>query len=150
MAKDWPSSFLFARQKEKKERERERGYGGRRRSSPAPRFSSPLFHLSPPPSVCPPTPPPFFFILRCLFGRKWKVRGEQEVRHILMCAVKFGSEVKTWLPSERTFFVLFCCFFLGSECGQDVCVCVLTWRHVLCAFAPSTQRRCTSHCLWYM
>lgn len=88
MAKDWPSSFLFERQKEKKEGERERRYGEgrRRRSSPAPIF--PLLSSSFLPSLC----LAFFFpslsfFLLWLLGRKWKVKGEQEVRRIRLACV---------------------------------------------------------------
>lgn len=49
--------------------------------------------------------PSLSFFLLWLLGRKWKVKGEQEVRthSFAVCVVKFGEGVKDWLRREGTF-----------------------------------------------
>lgn len=127
MAKDWPPSFPFERQKEKKEGEREEIWRRKEEELAGPPFFlSSLLSSSSLPSLClaPPPPPPLSlflsFFLLLLLGRKWKVKGEQEVRrHSLGVCV-----VKLWKASgcrgEGT-------FFSGSVCGGRL---ALTWRHI--------------------
>lgn len=68
-----------------------------------PFFLSSLLPLSPLPPSAPPPPPHthFFSPLLCLFGRKWKVKGEQEVRHIHLCVVKFDCQVRELLEEAQ-------------------------------------------------
>lgn len=153
MAEDWPSSFPSERQEEKREGERERRYGERRRrSSPAPHFSSPLFLLSPPPSVW--LPPshllPFFLSSLAFLGRKWKAKGEQEVRFIwrVRCKVWKGSE---GLAAEGGSALVEA--YVGRR--EDVCVRALTWRrmcvlHVHCTVCAHLYLWCMRAYMWLL
>lgn len=108
----------------------EREGGGARRPPIFPLLSSSSLPL--PLSGFP--PPPSFFLL-CLFGRKWKVKGEQEVRRIHLCAVKFGNGPNFGCPVRE--------LCRGSACGcrwEDVCICALTWRHVRVLHVPPFLR----------
>ncbi len=71
-----------------------------------PFFLSSLLPLFPSLCLAPPSPPSLSFLLSFwLFRRKWKVKGEQEVRraHLACVLLKFGKGVKDWLQREETF-----------------------------------------------
>lgn len=74
--------------------------GGARRPPIFPLLSSSFL-----PSLCLAFFPSLSFFLLWLLGRKWKVKGEQEVRthSFAVCVVKFGEGVKDWLRREGTF-----------------------------------------------
>lgn len=125
VAKDWPPSFPFERQKEKKEWERERRYGKRRRrrSSPTPHFFFPLASSPSLPSLCPTFSLSLSFTLSFLwlFGRKWKVRGEQEVSFIHLACVLWSSERERRIGWSGELLVE---LYVGRL--EYICICSLT------------------------
>lgn len=114
VAKDWPPSFPFERQKEKKEWERERRYGKRRRrrSSPTPHFFFPLASSPSLPSLCLTFSLSLFHSFFSLTFWE-KVEGQRwtgsEFHSFGVCAVKFGKRATDWLKRGT---------FSGTVCGQ--------------------------------